>query len=79
MEQDDRSIGMLARAVVAEYQRRLLAPLPDPPDGVYLFRRQTSVGQPVNLGFAGPNTCHTTPGGIRVHLKPGCRCPRGRR
>jgi len=28
---------------------------------------------------AGPLTCHTTQGGIRVHVKPGCRCPRGGR
>ena len=33
---------------------------------------------PVQLGFAGPKTCHTTPGGIRVHVKPWCRCEPGK-
>jgi hypothetical protein len=34
---------------------------------------------PLQIGFAGPRECHVTAGGIRVHVKPGCRCPRARR
>ena len=26
-----------------------------------------------------PEECHRTPGGIMIHVKPGCRCPRQRR
>jgi hypothetical protein len=34
---------------------------------------------PEQRGFAGPRVCHTTPGGVRVHVQPGCRCPKHRR
>jgi hypothetical protein len=45
----------------------------------YFNRRPTSVGQYVQIGFSGPRECHTTAGGIRVHVQPDCRCPRKRR
>jgi hypothetical protein len=34
---------------------------------------------PVQIGFTGPRECHVTATGVRVHVKPGCRCPRRRR
>lgn len=42
-------------------------------------RRDGQLVGPLRETDPEPSQCYTTDGGIRIHVKPGCRCPRGRR
>ena len=39
------------------------------------FRRREAEAFRAFAGGGLPGGCYVTPGGSRVHVKPGCRCP----